>query len=414
MGFTVLPTNIGGVNLNSITGPLASLLNTQNSVQNLLFPSDLGSNPSMGHAVIISAYDYYSELGNVIQNTVKNIAGVTSVSGAIDEAKKLLPGSISDAAGALGQITQAAKYAPITQSNPLATVSLFMPETVNMNYNSSYSEVSITEELGLAGFAGNAISDAGKLGLRNAVTTYGTAAAGGALNALSKSGLNIGGNGGNVGTLATQGAGIFVNPQMQLLYRGVALRTFQLEFIMTPKSPAEAKTVKDICDSLTFYSLPGIAGAQRGGSGQFLTPPQIFKVQFKFLGKNGITGTLSNVIGSALNSSGLGFLTSGGGSAAINSAAAAKTYTVGNCVLEDVNIDYAPNGWAAYNDGYPVQTRLTLQFKETTMVTKDAIQNQKVQDNYNNQQANQTTINNAVSNALTPQAGGIGYIDGSM
>ena len=159
---------------------------------------------------------------------------------------------------------------------------------------------------------------------------------------------------------------------------------------MTPKSAAEAKVAKDICDTLTFYSLPGISGSQVGGSGQFLTPPQIFKVQFKFLGQNSITGKLSNIINSALTTSGLGFLTqSANPSGVISSAAAAKTYTVGNCVLEDVSVDYAPNGWAAYNDGYPVQTRLTLQFKETTMITKDAIKNQAVQDNYNNAQTAQ-------------------------
>jgi hypothetical protein len=373
MGFTVLPTNIGGVNLNSITSPLASLLSPQTSVQNLLFPSDLGSNPSMGHAVIISAYDYYSELGNSVKNTVQKTIGVKSYSDLANAGVSL--------GNTLGEATQAPNYAPITQGKALATVSLFMPETVNITYNSSYSDISITEELGRAGFVGNAISDLNKQGLQKGITPYGIAGVAKGLNAGSQLPI-IGGKGGNIGSLAAQGAGVFVNPQMQLLYRGIGLRSFELEFIMTPKSSAEAKTVKDICDSLTFYSLPGISGAQKGGSGQFLTPPQIFQVQFKFLGKNGVTGTLSNVINSALSNSGLGFLTNGG-SDVINGAAAAKTFTVGNCVLQNVQVDYAPNGWAAYNDGYPVQTRLQLQFVETTMITKDAIKNQAVQDNYN-------------------------------
>ena len=44
-----------------------------------------------------------------------------------------------------------------------------------------------------------------------------------------------------------------------------------------------------------------------------------------------------------------------------------------DCVLTNMTVDYAPNGWAAYNDGYPVETRLTLQFKETDIVTKSDI-----------------------------------------
>jgi hypothetical protein len=384
MGFSILPTNIGGVSLSSIGGPLASLLAPTNQIQNLVFPSDLGSNPAMGHAVIISAHDYTSKLGDDLKGLInKTISDVTNS----DVSKfETLFNFGKTTLETLGEATQAANYAPVEQKTPLATVSLFMPETVNMSYNSSYSEVSITEELGLAGFAGNAFSDASKFGLKGAVTPYGIAAGAKALNKASQA---LGGTG-QIGNLAAQGAGVFVNPQMQLLYRGIGLRTFQLEFTLTPKSAAEAKVAKDICDTLTFYSLPGISGSQVGGSGQFLTPPQIFKVQFKFLGQNSITGKLSSIINSALTTSGLGFLTqSANPSGVISSAAAAKTYTVGNCVLEDVSVDYAPNGWAAYNDGYPVQTRLTLQFKETTMITKDAIKNQAVQDNYNNAQTAQ-------------------------
>ena len=386
MGFSVLPTNIGGVNLNSITGPLSSLLAPASKPNNLLFPSDLGSNPSMGHAVIISAYDYSSSLGGSLQSLIGAISRGTS--GGYKGIWDAITGGSGNSSllSTLGEATQAANYAPVTQSNPLATVSLFMPETVNINYTSNYGEVGITQELGALGFMGNAYSDYKNKGsIGDMVTPYGIAGAAHVANRLSKEKL---GGTGEIGSLAAQGANVFVNPQMQLLYKGIALRTFQLEFILTPKSAAEARTVKDICDTLTFYSLPGMSAAQEGGSGQFLTPPQIFKVQFKFLGKNGVMGQLSNIINGALTNSGLGFLTNDtNASQTISNAADAKTFTVGNCVLQDVGIDYAPNGWAAYNDGYPVQTRLTLQFKETTMITKDAIKNQAVSGNYNSREA---------------------------
>jgi hypothetical protein len=185
-----------------------------------------------------------------------------------------------------------------------------------------------------------------------------------------------------LGELIQQGAGIYINPQIQLLYKGIALRTFTLEFIFTPKTAQEAKISNDICDSFAFYSAPGLAGAAGGDSGQFLTPPQLFKISFKFLGKNDILGSVSSVFSSALSNSGLGFLNTTNPTSTITNGNTAKVMTIGDCVLENVNIDYAPNGWSAYNDGYPIQTRLLLTFKETKMVTKQDIKNNSVQSNY--------------------------------
>lgn len=388
MGLQILPSSIGGISTSSITaGPLASLFTNNNQVQNLIFPSDLASNPSMGHAVLIQAYDYTTTLGTALNNS----AG--AISGAVGDFSL---GSLENAASAvgtvLGEATQAGNYSPQKKSNPLASVSLFMPENLSVNYTSTYNEISITEELGVVGFAGNLYSDTSKGQLKDKIAPYGIAGAAYGANKLSSA---LGGTG-QIGSLAAQGAGVFVNPQMQLLYKGVGLRTFQLEFLMTPKSAAEAKTVQNICDTLTFYSLPGIAGAQIGSSGQFLTPPQIFSVQFKFLGETGIMGTISNVIKSALNNSGLGFLTQGSTSS-ISNANDAKIFKVNDCVLENVSVDYAPNGWSAYKDGYPVQTRLTLQFKETTMITKDQFRGSQIQANYNTQQQINSTLSTGES-----------------
>jgi len=395
MGLQILPSNIGGISTSSLLGgPLTSLFTNTNQVQNLIFPSDLASNPSMGHAVLIQAYDYTTSLGSAITSSASAVSSLT------DNFSLKNLGSVATTIGtALGLATQAGNYAPPKKGNPLASVSMFMPENLTVNYNSTYTDISITEELGIVGFAGNLYSDATKKELGGKITPYGIAGAAYGANKLSSA---LGGTG-QIGSLAAQGAGVFVNPQMQLLYKGVGLRTFQLEFLMTPKTSAEAKTVQNICDTLTFYSLPGIAGAQGGGSGQFLTPPQIFSVQFKFLGQNGILGTISNVLTSALNNSGLGFLTQGD-TGSISNANAAKLFTVNDCVLEDVTVDYAPNGFSAYKDGYPVQTRLTLQFKETTMITKEQFKGSQVAANYNTQQQLNSTQSSTDSQIANYQA----------
>jgi hypothetical protein len=343
----------------------------------MLFPADLGSNPAMGHAVIFTIYDYKTgltqpaadlgarllDLGKIVyEGLTPNPKDdqITTYNDLVNDGKNLFQAGKNVAYAGI----QAASYAPLTRGSPLSTVSLFMPETMTIDYNSTYEEVSLTEELGLPGMVANAYSDVSKQGLASASTPYAKAIGASVAQTLAtKAGL-----GANLGALAKQSMGIFTNPQLQLLYKGINLRTFSLAFTLTPKTAAEAQTVKNICDAFAYYSLPGISGAQDGNSGMFLTPPQVFQIDFQFLGNSGLVGKISNAIYSALNRTGLNVLL--GNSNTVSNGKPSKTFTVNDCVLEGVSIDYAPNGWATYNDGYPVQTTLVLNFKETTMYTK--------------------------------------------
>lgn len=432
MSLKVIPTNIGGFNLPfaQLQGPLSSLFQNQNP-KNLVYPADLGSNPAMGHAVLFEVFDYKTGFGDATTNLLgdvtskisassiaKTFGGTTSQN--IEAAKNLgvnaveagnnyiketianpsaAVSALSGPAGSAARLALAAVTAPSYQrqkKNQLATIALYMPDTLNVTYNSNYGEVNLTDSLGAKGFIGSAISDAMKSydkgGIDEAqkilIKEYGTAYLAGKVGNLL---------GANIGDLLQQAAGLYVNPQTQLLYRGVDLRTFTLEFIFTPKSAQEAKSTKDICDSFAYYSLPDLAGAGGGTAGQFLTPPQLFTIKFKFLGKNDILGSVSSVFSSALSNSGLGFLTTSSPTNTITNGNTAKIMTINECVLQNVNVDYAPNGWAAYSDGHPVQTRLMLTFKEMSMPTKQSIDNSRVQNNYNNAQYMGSAIDNEVS-----------------
>ena len=47
---------------------------------------------------------------------------------------------------------------------------------------------------------------------------------------------------------------------------------------------------------------------------------------------------------------------------------------IGECVLENVNVDYAGSGqWSTFNDGTPNQIKMTLQFRETIIIDKNRI-----------------------------------------
>jgi hypothetical protein len=121
------------------------------------------------------------------------------------------------------------------------------------------------------------------------------------------------------------------------------------------------------------------------------------------------------VFSSALSNSGLGFLNTVNPTNSISNGAEAKVMTVSDCVLTNVTVDYAPNGWAAYNDGYPIQTSLTLQFTELEMPTKNSIKNSKVASNYNYQQdvAQYGQMGaDGLAAAAKSEAGGIGWVSG--
>jgi hypothetical protein len=400
MGLSVVPTNIGGVNipLAQLQGPLSKLFQDQSS-QNLVYPADLASNPVMGHAVQFSIFDYTTGFqegyNTVLGGASKVVNGTVTAADVVSGIKKTpsLVGTI-----------QAKTYERTTKGAPLSVISLFMPETLAVTYNSTYSDVNLTDVLGTKGFLGSALQDAGNsnpANLGDAVNSM--LESDYAKNIVAKS-LGALNGAANSKELLQQSLGQYTNPQVQLLYKGISLRTFTLEFIMTPKSTQEAQTVKDICDSFAFYSAPGLAGAASGTAGQYLTPPQIFQIKFKFLGKTGLLGAVSNVFTSAMNNIGLGFLTSANPTKSIESGAEAKIMTINDCVLENVNIDYAPNGWAAYNDGYPIQTRMILTFKEIKIVTKADIAkaNPKVGANFAARQAD-NSINPTGSTA--PNAG---------
>ena len=47
---------------------------------------------------------------------------------------------------------------------------------------------------------------------------------------------------------------------------------------------------------------------------------------------------------------------------------------IATCVLQSCNVDYTPNGVRSHADGSPVTIKMTLEFLETEMITKDHIE----------------------------------------
>lgn len=136
--------------------------------------------------------------------------------------------------------------------------------------------------------------------------------------------------------LALNKMGYAFNPQSQVLFQGIDFRTFEMSFTFSPKSAREAQQVQKIIKLFRSYAAPTIV---TGAAGFFYTPPGVFNLSFR---KDGAVNPNINKIT--------------------------------DCVLENVTVNYAPNGWSSYKDGQPVQTTMDLTFKETVLVDRAKIQ----------------------------------------
>ena len=410
MAIISIPTSVAGVALpgslgNLAKGPLSSLF-AGNGVETLQYPSDLATDPSKAHYVQFSIKEVvpagWNSTNGVVSGTKIDLGGLKSGAVAIanysssvnqslvqnsttaasmetvisNGAGAVVNGAAAVASGvasgvnssfnALGLDTlssYATKFVDIAYSSvigktlkeglsispqtttPRAVISLYMPDTLNAGYTSHYDTPSLQDAFG------STIQ-----GLRSLSKTAGQLAQGetiksvissdpGAINLQAKIAGNLagfaGGNAQTTQSLVLQAQGYAINPQVQMLYNGIELRYFQLSFIFTPKSADETEQVDKIISMFKYYSSPALqAGAQTQTDSMFLIPPALFNVNFM-----------------------------------INNIENRYLPKYGDCVLENLEVNYAPNGFASFENGAPVQTTLSLSFKETQIIDKTKLTN---------------------------------------
>jgi hypothetical protein len=133
--------------------------------------------------------------------------------------------------------------------------------------------------------------------------------------------------------LATQG--LALNPVDQMLFDGIDFRTYQMAFTFTPYSREEAREVRDIIKTFRKWAAPRI---MNGAAGMFFEPPATFSILFRNKDKENDW-----------------------------------VPKVAESVIESIDVNYSPNGWAAHDDGSPVQTMLTLNFREIALIDRNQV-----------------------------------------
>jgi hypothetical protein len=131
--------------------------------------------------------------------------------------------------------------------------------------------------------------------------------------------------GGNVtlNQVLARESGQILNPNMELLFNGVTLRTFRFSFKMTPRDATESQQIKYI-----IRSFKRNMAAKSGGT--FLKSPNIFELRYR-------QGNIDHP-----------FL-----------------HKFKPCALTDMAVNYTgENVYATYRDGTPVSMTMDLTFKE--------------------------------------------------
>ena len=225
-------------------------------------------------------------------------------------------------------------------------ISLYMPDSLVARYDAQYDEMSLTKDLGAAITTLRAIDSTLQAGGGGNGITGSPAAVQAAISGSELTGARIPGvEIGALGTLLQRAQGYALNPQLQMVYRGTGLRTFQLSFTFTPKSEGEAQEVNNIINQFRFYASPSLGqkiGNQLAATtnSMFLIPPSLFEIEFYVNGKR-----------------------------------SEYLPRYGRCVLDNLDINHAPNGFAAYDDSSMVQTTLQMSFKEMDILTRDSFDN---------------------------------------
>jgi len=241
----------------------------------------------------------------------------------------------------------------LLQTTKLTTdaVALYMPDTLNYSYQQAYDQLSLGGEmLGQVAAAAKSTAD-----------EYETEGGSAAVNSLAKSGANVLGKkladtlgkitgspeAAKIGFTAVTGK--VQNPMLEMIYKSPNFRTFQFDFTFYPRDEKEALEAQRIIERLRFHQAPELIQDAQG----FLVPPSEFDIKFYYAGSQN-----------------------------------PNIPPISTCVLVSMDVNYAPNGFTAYEvpgenvpslgrTGMPVAIQVTLQFQETTYLTKADFRNDR-------------------------------------
>jgi hypothetical protein len=333
MALITIPTSIGGLNIPAgiFGGPLGSLYR-KGGLEYVQYPRDLGS-ATKSHSILFTIEEIQETKLQDVGTFLKNLAGKlfdTDLGSAFSNSAQSIGSGAASAAGFVGDVVSD----PRSATNQAIDASISGGESVLNTVGGIAREISDRKGIPVGYIALYMPENFNITSNMTYDDTTTIASAAGALpligGVVSKVTDKLQNN--DAAKLALNKAGYVFNPQKQMLFQGIEFREFNLSFTFTPYSQREAEDVKKIIKMFRMWSAPKTAAA---GAGMFFVPPALFGVEFQFQGK--INPNLPKLE---------------------------------RCVVESVDVNYAPNGWAAHSDGAPIQTTMAIQLKEIVLIDR--------------------------------------------
>ena len=269
-----------------------------------------------------------------VDNLIEGLGSSQSFTSAIAGSDEFNRGSVISES----ENTAIVKRPPTTRLD--TAIALYMPPSVSVTYAANYTD---TEIGGLAAAAATAFAEGGQGAVDTLMSDETNKDA---IDAVKKMMLSTAG-----AVPGLQGArevyemqqGYIMTNRMDLAFKGLPKRGFQYTFKMIPKSEQEAEEVRNIVTAFKMNMLPEAEGAsddeKKSYTGKRLKIPNTFDIKYMYVG-------LDNQY---LNK-------------------------ISTCVLENMNVTYGGSRYKTFDgneDGAPpVETTMTLNFKEMELITK--------------------------------------------
>ena len=221
-------------------------------------------------------------------------------------------------------------------------IALYMPPTVSVTYTANYTDT----EIGAGAAIGANVLTSGGGAKEVAGILASDETNNEVIDGLKKAALGtVGAVPGFQGSreLMEMNQGFIMTNRMELAFKGLPKRGFQYTFKMIPKSEQEAEEIRNIVTAFKMNMLPEQESESQGFTGRNLKIPNTFDIKYMYVGREN----------QYLNK-------------------------ISTCVLESMNVTFGGDRYKTFDgnaDGAPpVETTITLNFKEMELITKERAQ----------------------------------------
>ena len=123
------------------------------------------------------------------------------------------------------------------------------------------------------------------------------------------------------------------NNRTEMAFEGIGRREFSFDFRMLPNNAKEAETIEKIVTAFRFHAMPEVDGDEL--TGRTMISPSTFDIEY-----------FPNT----------------------------HLHKISTSVLQTVQVNYGGDRTQFFVDDHPVETQLTLGFKELEIITKERIE----------------------------------------